>query len=386
MVIFSCGLGMNRTRKFLKLVCVGVFAAFSSSAVVAQELPATPQPDKKDIGGGILTSNTTVEFPPLSREAIDYIFDSLRSGSQFNLPPLRQSQQVSNNIVGIWAGVKSGFESNVGVITLRFRPSDEARLAQAAAPKGAAVLADSFDVELELSRIDFNIRHKLAESNKARQGMQVKLDEQRPNQVLIEFVKGYRDAGMYFAWPPVVKQAAYNAWALLVCPRTPKFVQQRRGDEPRLELHQSPYQLREVHFEVTGVAKARIPPTDKPERVAVRVMASENLPRAAMNSDEVSSLYPNLEVLYRPQALFEFFRIPLLSGGIQEGLLTRIETENPAGYIRRQYQSHVVYVQRLQEPSPVSVIIGEYKASRDEGECYVVSVQRSVWNEYDRVG
>jgi hypothetical protein len=386
MVLFGRGSYMNGAHKFLPLVFTTVFTAYFINLVIAEEQPVTPQPTKRDLGGGLLISDATVEFPPLSREAIDYLFDSLRSGSQFNLPPFRESQQVPNNVVGIWAGVKSSLESKVGVITLRFRPSDEARLAQANAPQGVSVLADSFDVELELNRIQFIIRHKLAEASKARQGMQVKLEELRPNPVLTEFVKGYRDSGMYFAWPPILKQAADNAWSLLVCPRTPKFVQQRRSDEPRLELRQSPYHLREVHFEVTGAARARIPPTDKPERISVRLLASENLPRAAMNSDEVSSLYPNLEVLYRPEAPFGFFRIPFVSGGIQEGLLTRIETENPARYIRRQYHSHVVYVQRLQEPSPVPVIIGEYKAARDEGDCYVVVVQRSVWNEYDRAG
>jgi hypothetical protein len=65
--------------------------------------------------------------------------------------------------------------------------------------------------------------------------------------------------------------------------------------------------------------------------------------------------------------------------------LARIETENPAGHIRRQYHSHVVYVHRLEEPSPVSVIIGNHRAARDEGACYIVGVQRSTWNHYDRL-
>jgi hypothetical protein len=328
--------------------------------------------------------DSSVNFAPLSRNAIDYLFDSLRSGSQFNLAPLQQSQAVPNNIVGIWAGVRSSVESNVGVITLRFRPSDEARLAQVESGKSPASLAESFDVELELKQTEFVIRHQLAESKSARAGMVVGLDLVKPNPVLTEFVRGYRDAGMYFAWPPTVRQSAHNSWSLLICPRTPKFVQRRRSEDARLELHQSPYQLREVHFPLTATARARIPPTDRPERISVTVLASDNLPKALQNSDEVTSLSPNIEVPYRPESPFAFIKIPPLSGGIQEGFWAKIETENPAGYIRRQYHSHVVYVQRLQEPSPVPVIVGVNRAARDEGECYVVTVQRSVWNEYDR--
>lgn len=336
-------------------------------------------------GGGLTVSNNVVEFPPMTRDAIDYFFDILRSGGHFQPTPLRQSQQVPNNVVGIWAGVRSSFESRNGVIALRFRPRAEAKLERAQGSNGVIGLVESFDVELELKDREFFIRHSLAVSKSARVGLTVGLKDVKLNPVLTEFVKGHQDSGIYFAWPPLLRSSAHNAWSLLVCPRTYTYVQPRRNEDARLELQRSPYELREVNFALSATARARIPPTDRPERISVNVVASGNLPLANLNKDEVVSLSPNLEVPYRPATSFDFFKIPSLDGHVQEGVLARIETENPAGYIRRQYHSHVVYMHQLDEPSPVPVIIGDRRAARDEGTCYIVGVQRSTWNHYDRL-
>jgi hypothetical protein len=390
-----CAVSAGTRKASWPILVLGLVLVAASGRVANGQEIAEPQlspqtevvqtSPKGETSDDIVVSDSTVQFPPLTRAVVDYFFDRLRAGSRFDLAPLRQSQQVPNNIVGIWAGVRSSVESHVGVITLRFRPSDEARLAQVESGKSASFLAESFDVEVELKQRELVIRHPLSQAPGPRLGMAVKLDDYRINPVLTEFVKGHRDAGIYFSWPPTSLASAHNAWSLLICPRTPKFVQRNRSEDARLELHSSPYQLREVHFPLTAVARARIPPTDKPERVSVKMLASSNLPRAQQNSDEVRSLSPNIELPYRPATPFGFLKIPLISGTLQEGLWTKIETENPAGYIRRQYHSHVVYVHRLQEPSPVPVIVGTHRAARDEGECYIVAVQRSVWNEYDRV-
>ena len=57
--------------------------------------------------------------------------------------------------------------------------------------------------------------------------------------------------------------------------------------------------------------------------------------------------------------------------------------ENPAGYVRRQYLSNVTYVQRIDDPSPVPITIRGLVPYRDEGVCYLVLMQKSVWSEYD---
>ncbi len=370
----------------LRAHCVSSQEPTAQPALESAPQEASEPPAQRDIGDGILLSESQVEFPPLGRDAIDRIFDSLRAGGQLVIPPLRQSQQVPNNIVGIWAGTRSEVESRVGVIILRFRPSDEARLARADKAKSQQGLADSFDVELELKPREFIIRHQYAENKLARLGMKVDLATMKVNPVLTEFVRGFRDAGIYFAWPSIVNEAAQRAWGILICPRSPKLVQRKRSEDSQLELQPSPYQLREVSFSINSEVRARIPPTDRPERISASIVASGNLPHAEQNADEVKSLSPSVVVPYRPVTPFEFFKLSPVTGAIQEGILARIETENPAGYIRRQYHTHVVYVNTISESSPVAVIIGDRKAARDEGECYVVSVQRSVWNEYDRIG
>jgi hypothetical protein len=392
--VFFCS-ARRRVRRGIVWVALllGMFTNDALSQETGGHEPAKPglegqalqSPIAEKSGGGLAVTDNVVQFPPMTSDAIDYFFDSLRAGSQFEPAPLRSSQQVPNNIAGIWAAARSSLESSISMITLRFRPSAEARLERAQAGANAPGLAESFDVELELKHRDFLIRHPLAANKSARSGLVVDLKEHRVTSVLIEFVKGYQDAGMYFAWPPANLSSTQKAWSLLICPRMPKFVQIKRNEDARLELHKSPYELREVNFSLSATTRARIPPTDRPERISVSMFASENLPRANLNKDEVTSLSPNLEVPYRPASPFDFFKIPPLVGHVQEGVLARIETENPAGHIRRQYHSHVVYVHRLEEPSPVSVIIGEQRAARDEGACYIVGVQRSTWNHYDRL-
>jgi hypothetical protein len=204
---------------------------------------------------------------------------------------------------------------------------------------------------------------------------------------LIELIKGYRDTGVYLAWPQTLAESVKSAWSLLVCPRTPKLVQEARVSEvPKLILEPSSYELSEVYLSISGVATARMAPTDRPERIAVSVFSTEDLPPATRNSDISESLYPRVEVPYVAGAQFKFFNFPLISGTLQAGLLARIENRNPAGHIRRQYNSHLLYITRLNEPSPVGVYMGEYKAAKDEGLCYIVSEQRNVWNEYEREG
>jgi hypothetical protein len=65
-------------------------------------------------------------------------------------------------------------------------------------------------------------------------------------------------------------------------------------------------------------------------------------------------------------------------------MITRIELQNAAGYVRRQSFSHVLYVQALQEPSPIAVIVNANRVYRDDGTCYIVLAQRSVWSEYEK--
>lgn len=362
------------------LSCIGLFM---DTAAFAQE--PTKSDTEAKINAKVQISEFNVEFPPMSRQAIDYLFDSLRSGGAYQAPEPQTSQVVPSNVPGFWAGTRASLDSEMGAITLRFKPTDQARLDSATSRNPAAALLDNVDVELALDLGTFTIRPLRAENSTARAGLVVKLQDSKLTPVLTEFVHGFNNSGMYFSWPPVTRVQARKAWSLLICPRVPRYVQEPGTKYQRLELLRSPYELKEAYFSMSGSVSSRMSPGEKPERIAITILSTGNMPKAGANRDEVRSLSPRLEVLYRPMSEFKFFKIPPLDGHVQEGLLAKIETQNAAGYIRRQYQSHLVYIHRLDEPSPVPVIIGDYKAARDEGSCYIVSVQRNVWNEYDRV-
>jgi hypothetical protein len=352
----------------------------SAQSSAAADLSAASVPTQDQVA----ISDSYVEFPPLTRDSIDYLFDSLRSGSLYDAPQPFSSQVVSPNIAGIWAGTKFSLDSDFGVITLRFKPTDQDRLDRAAAGSKLPALTDSFDVELEFSGGKFQIRHLAAENKLARAGLAVKISEGKANRPLIEFVKGFGDSGAYFAWPPVSRQQFDKTWSLLICPRRPVYVRESGDKYIRLELLRSPYELRDIYFSMSSSVSASMSPGEKAERMSVKLLPTANLPRTTANQDEVVSLAPRIHMPYRPVSEFKFFRLPPLSGQVVEGIWAKIETQNPAGYIRRQYQSHVLYVHKFDEPSPVPVIIGDYRAARDVGACYIISSQRAVWNEYDR--
>jgi hypothetical protein len=367
----------------VSVIVVTYLALFIDAAGFAQE--SHKEETEPKVRDAVEISEFNVNFPPMSRQSIDYLFDSLRSGGAYQAPEPQTSQVVPSNVPGFWAGTRASLDSEVGAITLRFKPTDQARLDSATSRNPAAALLDSVDVELSLDLGTFTIRPLKAENPTTRAGLVVKLLDSRITPVLTEFVKGFNNSGMYFSWPPVTRAQARKAWSLLICPRVPRYVQERGTKYSRLELLRSPYELKEAYFSISGSVSSRMSPGEKPERIAITILPTGNMPKAGANRDEVRSLSPKLEVLYRPMSEFKFFKIPPLDGHVQEGILAKIETQNAAGYIRRQYQSHVVYIHRLDEPSPVPVIIGDYKAARDEGSCYIVSAQRNVWNEYDRV-
>ena len=60
-----------------------------------------------------------------------------------------------------------------------------------------------------------------------------------------------------------------------------------------------------------------------------------------------------------------------------------VEMENPVGYTRRQYFSDVTYIHRVDDPSPVPITVKGLVPYRDEGVCYLILMQKSVWSEYE---
>lgn len=337
----------------------------------------------EQISGEELSLPGTASFEPLTPAQIDIFFDSLRAGSQFRLPPLRTTQQVDSNISGIWAGSTFSVESEFEEIVLRFRPTTEARVARQSEGATKVPLADSVDVEIHRSAKGIVIQHALAVEASARTGMLAKLDPFKTHPTRTAFVKAARDAGMYFSVPPLTSGQAEQGWPVLVCPRTYQIAQSARGANASMQLLPSPYELTEVKVVVSGRSRASISTGLSKERLALAIAPTAELPPTTEGRDEVVALSPDLTLVYRPTAPFDFFRFVPRSS-IQAGLLLMAEMQNKAGYIRRQYYSNTLYIQKLNQPSPISVVLDGLRAATDTGACYLLLVQRTRWSEYDK--
>jgi hypothetical protein len=317
---------------------------------------------------------------------MDFFFDSLRAGSPFVPPPLRPSQVVDSNTSGMWAGTRTEVSSHISEVILKFKPTAEARLERADLQRrriGTDLLAEEFDVSIRLSPTRMVIAHPLAETKLVRTGLIAELSDKYHSLVRTEYISAVRDAGMYIAVPSMTRTEAGNSWGVFVCPRKLVLVRPTKSAADQYELHPSPYQLSEVKLTMTAQAEAGTLPGTKRERVSIESAFTANLPASYETKDEVVSVSPWIALPYKPQGPFEFFRLPQ-EGHVQEGMFLKVELQNAAGYVRRQNFSHVFYAQALHEPSPISVIVNSNRVYKDEGECYVVLSQRSMWSEYVR--
>lgn len=330
----------------------------------------------------VATTPAVTSIAPLTAEQIDIFLDSLRAGSEYILPPIRTSQKVEPLVAGIWAGSEFSPQSDFGEIVLRFRPSVEARLARAnEGQKG--ILADSVDVIVKRTMKGIVMQHTLALDGDERAGLVAKLSSQKLYPTRTAFVQAARDSGMYFSVPPLLSQHADNGWGLLICPRSYSFAATSRGGASTLSLLQSAYELAEVKVSVTGRASSSISTGASKERLALKVLQTENLPPTIHGSDEVVALSPYLSLTYRPEIPFDFFRFAPKSS-IQEGLLVAAEMQNKAGYLKRLYFTNALYIQKLNQPSRIPIFLNGIRVATDAGSCYVLLTQKTEWSEHDK--
>jgi hypothetical protein len=326
-----------------------------------------------------------VVFAPMSRPFIDRFFDSLRAQSPFNPEPLVVPPPVDVATSGVWAGAQTEAQTDISDVTLRFRPSAAARLerAQSASNEKLPLLADEFDLSLSWTREGLRIVHPYAESRVARGGVLVPVSQYQRSPARTEYFSAFRDAGMYIAVTSMIQAELERAWAIFICPRVAGISRVKPGVTPRRELHPSPYELSEVKMVWSGSMRAAIPMGSKKEKVAIDLSVSSGLPKAFVTNDEVTAVSPTLNLTYQPTSEFAFVRYPQ-EGALQHGLLFSVIMQNAAGYERTKRFAHVGYVQRMDEPSPVTVILRDQVASRDEGSCYIVAAQSSIWSEYQK--
>lgn len=333
----------------------------------------------------VAISGAEVTFPPLSGDFIDRFFDSLKSKGSFVANPLVVSQVVDANTSGIWAGTKTEVETSAPEIVLRFRPTAEARLERASRAEqgGAGMLADEFDVTLAWEYRGLRFRLPLARDAYAQQGVLAQSPEFKRAPARTEFFLGARDSGIYVSVPAMLKSETNQAWGILLCPRVVSRIAATPKVQAGLELLRSPYELAEVRVTWQGHASASMPLGSKRERIRIDHAHSAGLPTSTESHDEVTAISPMITLDYQPTSPFSFARYPQ-DGSFREGMVFAVEMQNPWGHRRIQRFSHVVYVQRFDEPSPVPVIVGNMVVGRDEGVCYIVAGQRSVWSQYDK--
>ncbi len=325
------------------------------------------------------------KFTPMPRPFIDRFFDSLRSKSGFVPDPLMVSQVVDANTSGIWAGSKTEVQTATPEIVLRFRPTAEARLERAARKDqgGGEILAEEFDFAVTWEPRGMRLRHPLARDGRVQQGVLAASPDFKRATARTEYFFAVRDAGMYVSVPAMLQSETSKAWGVLLCPRVVKRIPGSPKVQPGVELLRSPYELAEVKVTWQGHVSASIPFGSRRERIRIDHALTSDMPASLENHDEVTAVSPMLSLDYKPNSQLSFQRYPQ-DGAFRQGMVFSIEMQNPWGHRRIQRTGHVVYVQRLDEPSPVAVIIKDLIASKDEGACYVVASQRSTWSSYDK--
>lgn len=329
----------------------------------------------------VIVSGDVVSFPPVRQEVIDLVLDSIQSRSPLILPALKESEKVHPNVAGIWAGARTDIDTKLGEVVLRFRPTAEARLRRNKV--GEKPLLESYEMTLAIRPRGMWLRHSSALAKGAQRGVEIALSNKGYGPSLVDFVPGIRDSGAYVAIPSLDPSLGHSMWSAYVCPR--KHVLRPSKGVARgvsLELLRSPYELSEVKVDYKGEMQAQIPAEFREERLKIHTAYSKHLPRSSTNGDEVKSLSPTLYLQYKPQGPFSFFYFKPASS-VQEGVLSMVEMENPVGYTRKQYFSDVMYIQRVDDPSPVPITVKGLVPYRDEGVCYLILMQKSVWSEYE---
>jgi hypothetical protein len=320
-----------------------------------------------------------VTFDPLTQDQYDTFLDSLRSRTPLKFPPHKASQKVDSATAGVWAGSKEKVESIGSKIVLRFRRKT-AELVSPSMTGGVAgdQLLESWDLFLDLKEGWLFIKHGSPARAQDIDGLRAKVDTTKFG-TRTPFIRGARDANLYMAIPPYEDYT--TTWGLLVCPR--RLVRESASElgVPEYVLGPSPYELSEASFDFQMRGDGLMSTAGQEGRTAMWLQTSSNLPRGAYNFDESVSSMPKVSVYYKPREAVDFFRFAPYDE-IQEGALLTSQMHNRAGYLRRHMFAHVFHVKKMIEPSPVKVVAEGKKVVRDEGECYVVLMNKYSWMEY----
>ncbi len=322
-------------------------------------------------------------FDPMNRDEIDRFRDSLKNNIPLNFASPKKSQTVESHLSGVWAGSKTTVSSEVGEITLRFRPNMDELLSRSTTKEDQSkALLNTVDLKLSLFELtrELTFSHSNAELSKEARGFRAKIGKE-DGITLSWLVKGQRESSLYVAIPSV--RNLEEGWGVFVCPRALRYKTVGSTGTRALYLEKSPYELSEVMFPLEVSARTSFESSRGNVRAYLQMQPSSDMPETQVAKDEMISTVADPKLIYRPQRPFDFYRIAPLAD-VQQGLNVVVELQNAAGYLRRQNFSHVVSVHKSNEPSPVSVKTGEGRPAGDSGDCYIVQLQKYVWTEYDK--
>ena len=322
-------------------------------------------------------------FDPMTKDEIDRFRDSLKNHIPLNFVSPKKSQTVETHLSGIWAGSKTTVSSEVGEITLRFRPNMDELLSRSTTTEDQSkALLNIVDLKLSLLEVprELTFIHSNAELSKEARGFRTKIGKE-DGITISKLIKGQRESSLYIGIPSV--RHLEEGWAVFVCPRSVRYKMAGKTGTRALYFEKSPYELSEVMFSLEASARTSFESSRGNVRASLQMQPSSDMPETDMAKDEMISTAADPKLIYRPQRPFDFFRFAPLSD-VQQGLNVVVELQNAVGYLRRQNFSQVVSVHKSNEPSPVSVKTADGRPAGDSGDCYIVQIQKYVWTEYDK--
>lgn len=280
---------------------------------------------------------------------------------------------------GLWAGSKTKVNSALGELKLTFRPKTQALidLANAGDSTGSALL-EKFEVSVRALPDRLFIKHSDVLDRHDQSGFYARLDRLK-GATPLAFVGGQKQSGVYFAIP--VPTEPESNWGLFVCPRNVGKIDMKGGKG--IELQPSSYELSEAAFSLSAEASGIPATAGQRGRVKVQMVLSEGLPQPKVPQDEAISSMPSASIEYSPATAFDSFRFAPFND-VQQGIVSMVEMQNKAGYIRRQFFTHQRMIHKTEEPSPASLVIKGQRVSNDIGECYIIVEQKYSWTTYDK--
>lgn len=327
-------------------------------------------------GQSVTAQETELRLPvieALRPDQLQVITEAADGDKMLVLPPTLKHQVVRPDVSGVWAGSMTKANTSITDIVFRFGLKESTD----ASP------VPSFDLSINVGEIKMNIRHSAPKNPKDYLGVYMRVDPRTANRTRSPFIEGLGDSGFNFIVPPFADPL--KEWAVMVCPRrvTKATSKMDRGViETKYTLEESPYELKQVGFQMTGRAEAELQTVGQKGFAGIRLLTTPQVPPSAEYEDRAVSTVPHPMVEFRKNREFNFMDVPP-DGSFAEGIGFSVTMQNQAGLLRRQYFTNAVYASRIQVTWP-KVIVKNKMFGPDTGTCYVLGWRKEQASMYSR--